>query len=56
MSSILVSRMEALDESDLHICVFCDEPVVGYVCPLCEEYKGIMTREEWEAYTGEVWE
>lgn len=55
MNTMLVSRMETLEES-LHICSFCDIEVDGFVCPECDEYKGIVTVAEWESMTGEVWE
>ena len=38
------------------ICVYCDNVVNGPMCPDCGEYKGLMTIEDWEAYTGEIWE
>lgn len=41
---------------DYKICVFCDTPTSLYYCPPCNDYKGLMTVDEWEAYTGETWE
>ena len=38
------------------ICAYCDSMVDGMICPDCHEYKGLMSIEEWESYTGEVWE
>jgi hypothetical protein len=38
------------------VCVFCDRGLVGTGCWHCNEYKGVMTLAEWEAYTGQVWE
>lgn len=40
----------------MRVCVYCDRGVEGVVCPTCHEYKGLMAVEEWEDYTGEVWE
>jgi DNA-directed RNA polymerase subunit RPC12/RpoP len=35
-----------------YMCVFCgfefDEPLDGIACPKCREYKGIITKEEYE--------
>lgn len=44
------------DEDDLKVCVFCDMDTRLPYCVACQEYKGLMTVAEWEAYTGEVWE
>lgn len=38
------------------ICLYCDIEVNGFACPICHEYDGLMTVEEWESYTGEEWE
>lgn len=38
------------------VCVYCDAMVEGLLCFGCGDYKGMMTIEEWESYTGEVWE
>ena len=43
-------------DNDIQVCVFCDNSTALPYCPLCEEYKGMMTIEDWEDYTGEVWE
>ena len=58
MNTIAVSRLDILAESNIHICSFCDIEVDVdlMVCPECDEYKGIVTLEEWESATGEVWE
>ena len=58
MATMLVSRMETLDESSVRICSFCDIEVDAdsYVCPECDEYKGLVTIEEWESVSGEIWE
>jgi glycine cleavage system protein P-like pyridoxal-binding family len=37
------------------ICVFCDNETSSYACGNCGEYKGLMTIEDYEQYTGEVW-
>jgi hypothetical protein len=44
------------DEDIRKVCVFCDALTSLPYCSSCEEYKGIMTITEWQAYTGEVWE
>lgn len=49
---------------DAKVCVFCDELAVVAaigdkyypVCPTCDDFKGLMTIEQWENYTGERWE
>jgi hypothetical protein len=38
------------------VCVYCEEYVLADACYRCNEYKGVMTIEEWEAYTGYMWE
>jgi len=43
-------------EEDVQVCVFCDGATTLPYCAPCQEYKGLMTISEWEAYTGEVWE
>lgn len=42
---------------DFLICVYCDRDLPGDAtwCSLCHEYKGLMTVEAWEKYTGEKW-
>ena len=47
---------ESLDSMDNLVCVYCDNRVYDVYCSNCMEYKGIMTVDEWEDYTGEVWE
>jgi len=47
---------DRLSDLDTKVCVFCDTATVRYACPDCGEYKGLMSIEEWESYTGEVWE
>lgn len=50
--------------SEHKVCVFCDcraeFATVGLTivqfCPDCRDYKGLITVEEWEDKTGEVWE
>ena len=44
-------------EYDMLICVYCDRDLPGDAtwCGLCHEYKGLMTVEAWEKYTGESW-
>ena len=53
---ITEEAFESLSDMDTKVCVFCDREVSGYSCPDCGEYKGLMTIEAWESYTGEVWE
>ena len=48
------SLFDGLDEGNL-VCVYCDQETSLPYCALCQEYKGLMTIEEWESYTGEVW-
>lgn len=40
---------------DIAICIFCDKAVAGRFCITCGEYKGLMTINDWEDYTGEIW-
>lgn len=56
--SVIIIPQSIMDDfdGDLKVCVFCDTATVLPVCVGCEEYKGLMTVEEWEDYTGEVWE
>lgn len=58
MSTLSITRnmFDRYDESDYMICVFCDNSTTLPYCAGCEEYKGLMTVDEWEAYTGETWE
>lgn len=54
--SIPMDILDALDDASTMVCVFCDESTTLPYCGRCQEYKGLMTIEEWEAYTGETWE
>lgn len=45
-----------MDLDETKICVFCDESTTLPYCAGCQEYKGLMTIQEWESYTGETWE
>jgi hypothetical protein len=56
--TIPVKRLDTFDEfeTDMKICVFCDQLTDLIYCAECEDYKGLMTIPEWEQYTGEVWE
>lgn len=58
VSTLKVTRsiMDAIDDGDTMVCVFCDQDTTLPYCPSCQEYKGLMTIAEWESYTGEVWE
>jgi hypothetical protein len=58
MSTVSITRnmFDRYDESDYMICVFCDNSTQMPYCSQCQEYKGLMTVDEWEAYTGETWE
>lgn len=58
MTTMIISRdmMDHYDDGDYMVCVFCDESTTLPYCANCQEYKGLMTIEDWEAYTGEVWE
>jgi hypothetical protein len=47
---------DMMDESEVMVCVFCDQDTTLPYCALCHEYKGLMTVAEWESYTGETWE
>lgn len=53
---MLDAKWEAMHNGETRICVYCDNEVSGFACGDCGEYKGLMTIEEWESYTGEVWE
>lgn len=53
---ITASAFDAIDDMDRKVCVYCDSEVYGHACYSCGEYKGVMSIEEWESYTGEVWE
>lgn len=54
--SVPVSYWDEIDGGDLMVCVFCDTATDLPFCGSCQEYKGLMTVEAWESYTGEVWE
>lgn len=50
------TTLDFLFEDDSKVCVFCDELTTLPYCVGCQEYKGLMSIAEWEAYTGETWE
>ena len=52
---IPASRFDGIEDAGRMVCVFCDQDTNLPYCALCQEYKGLMTITEWEAYTGEVW-
>jgi hypothetical protein len=58
MSTISIPRssFDIFDENEFAICVFCDTATDLPYCTGCQEYKGLMTVSDWEAYTGETWE
>lgn len=58
MSLIYITEdaYERLSDLDTKVCVYCDCETARYACPSCGEYKGLMSIEDWESYTGEVWE
>lgn len=58
MTTLNVPRdiWDLLEDSDTMVCVFCDNATALPYCGACNEYKGLMTIEEWESYTGETWE
>ena len=47
---------DRLSDLDTKVCVYCDTATARMSCPDCGEYKGLMSIEDWESYTGEVWE
>jgi hypothetical protein len=47
---------DAIDFGNTLVCVFCDNSTTLPYCPSCQEYKGLMTIDAWESYTGEEWE
>jgi hypothetical protein len=53
---ISAEAFDRLSDLDTKVCVFCDTATDRYACPDCGEYKGLMSIEDWESYTGEVWE
>ena len=40
-------------DTDLRICVFCYTTTYAYVCPECNDYKGLMPILDAEGYLGE---
>jgi hypothetical protein len=54
--TITEEAYERLSELDAKVCVYCDRSTVRMACPSCGEYKGLMSIDEWESYTGESWE
>lgn len=54
--SVPVSMIDTLADELIMVCVFCDCETTDPYCPECEEYKGLMTVEDWQDYTGEVWQ
>lgn len=58
MTTLYIPRetFDHVDDGDLMVCVFCDNATDLPYCANCEEYKGLMTIEDWESYTGETWE
>jgi hypothetical protein len=53
---ITEEAFERLSDLDTKVCCYCDCETVRMACPQCGEYKGLMSIEDWESYTGEVWE
>lgn len=47
---------DRLSDLDSKVCVYCDTLTSSFSCPSCGEYKGLMSIEDWESYTGETWE
>jgi len=47
---------DRLSDLDTKVCVYCDRETARMACPDCGEYKGLMSIDEWESYTGEEWE
>lgn len=56
MLTMDMNTFESLDSMDDLVCVYCDNRVYDVYCHDCMEYKGIMTIEDWQNYTGEIWE
>lgn len=54
--SIPRDLFDEISEGDFRVCVFCDNGTTLPYCADCNEYKGLMTVEEWESYTGETWD
>lgn len=40
-------------DKDLRICVFCMTTTYAYICPECNDYKGLMPILDAEGYLGE---
>lgn len=53
---ITEEAFERLSDLDIKVCVYCDVDTTRMSCPECGEYKGLMSIEDWESYTGEVWQ
>jgi len=53
---ITSEAFDRLSDLDTKVCVYCDCETDGFSCRQCGEYKGLMSIEEWESYTGETWE
>lgn len=41
---------------ETQVCAYCDTATDLPYCARCQEYDGLMSVEQWEAYTGETWE
>ena len=54
--AMLDQRWEEIDGGDMRVCVYCDNATDSWTCHTCGEYDGLMTIEDWEAYTGETWD
>ena len=56
--SVPVSIIDTLEDELIMVCVYCDceVDVDSIVCGSCHEYDGLMTVEDWQDYTGEVWQ
>lgn len=66
-SGVITTRkgttMATMTTDEIKVCVFCECEAtlmaVGAhevaICPVCRDYKGIMTVPEYEAYTGNCW-
>jgi len=55
MTTLLIP-ISILEDEDIMVCVFCDQDTTLPYCASCNEYKGLMSIIDWEAYTGETWE
>ena len=58
MTTLSIPRhpFDIIDSGESMVCVYCDTETTLPYCAGCQEYKGLMTIEDWEAYTGEKWE